>query len=149
MVSLRPRRAPAVLGLIVAWMLTLLFAQTALALFTKAVTGGPLTVASATLVAPSKTAALQSGCRNGKTPEVEVSWAATTSAFATSYSLERATKSSGPYSLVASVLIGTLAHVDTSSLSASTTYYYRVSSIFKSWSATSLSASVKTESCSN
>jgi hypothetical protein len=120
-------------------------APVALAAFIHSATGGPLTVASATLAAPGSVKAAQINCRTNKTPEIEVSWSATSSTYATSYSVERATASSGPYTSLSSVAIGETSYTDKSgSLGYSTTYYYRVSSVFHSWSTTSTSASVKT-----
>jgi len=147
----RIRRAPAVAGLFGAVLVAMLCAQSAFALFTHAVTGGPLTIASGTLAAPAKVTAAQLTCRTGKAPEVEVSWSASTSSFAVSYSLERATSSNGTYTVLASgIPLETLHRVDAASLAASTTYYYRVSSVDHSWVTASASVSVKTlsKSCS-
>ncbi|HSZ06099.1 MAG TPA: hypothetical protein VK778_12995 [Solirubrobacteraceae bacterium] len=120
-------------------------APVALAAFTHSATGGPLTVASATLAAPGSVKATQASCRIDKGPEVEVTWSATGSTYATSYTVERATASSGPYTSLASVPIGERAYTDKSnSLGYSTTYYYRVTTVFYSWSTSSTSASVKT-----
>jgi hypothetical protein len=120
-------------------------AQVALAVFTKSVGGGPLTVATSTLSSPTSPTANQVNCRSNKTPEIEVAWSATSSSYATSYTVERATVSSGPYTSLGSVAIGATAYTDKSgSLAYSTTYYYRVSTVYRSWSATSTSASVRT-----
>jgi fibronectin type 3 domain-containing protein len=124
---------------------TLASAPVALAVFGHTATGGPLTLASATLAAPGSVKAAQVGCRTNKTPEIEVSWSATSSTYATSYTVERATTGSGPYTSVASVPIGETSSTDKSaSLGYSTTYYYRVTTVFHSWSTSSTSASVKT-----
>lgn len=125
--------------------------QIALAVFSKTVTGGPLTVASATLSAPSKASASQTNCRNNKTPDITVTWSESSSSYLTSYSIERATLSNGPYTAVASVNNSETSYTDGSNqLAYSTTYYYRVSAMYKSWTAASSSASVKTlsKSCS-
>jgi hypothetical protein len=120
-------------------------APLALAVFNKTIAGGPLTVATSTLAASAKGTAAQVNCRTNKTPEIEVSWSATSSTYASSYTVERATASAGPYSSVASVAIGQTSYIDKSAaLGYSTTYYYRVVTVFYSWSATSTSASVKT-----
>lgn len=119
--------------------------QIALAVFSKAVTGGPLTVASATLAAPTKTSVSQANCRPNKTPEITVTWSASSSSYLTSYSVERATASNGPYTSVASLATSYTSYADSSAaLGYSTTYYYRVSAVYKSWTAVSSSASVKT-----
>jgi hypothetical protein len=123
----------------------LVSAQVALAVFTKVVTGGPLTVATSTLSPPSGVTASQFNCRTNRTSEIEVAWSATSSGYATSYTVERATASSGPYTALSSVPIGKTSYTDSSgSLAYSTTYYYRVSAVYRSWSATSAAASVKT-----
>lgn len=120
---------------------TLASAPVALAVFAHTAAGGPLTVTSATLAAPGSVKATQVSCRTNKTPEIEVSWSATSS----TYAVERATASSGPYTSLGSVAIGETSYTDKSgSLGYSTTYYYRVSSVFHSWSTSSTSASVKT-----
>jgi hypothetical protein len=120
-------------------------AQIALASFTHTATGGPLTVASSTLLPATGVNASQVNCRANKTPEIEVTWSATSSSYATSYTIERATASSGPYTSVGSVAIGKQSYTDSSgSLAYSTTYYYRVSVVYRSWNTTSPVASVKT-----
>jgi hypothetical protein len=120
-------------------------AQVALAVFTHTATGGPLTVATATLSPPTGVSATQVNCRINKNPEIEVSWTATSSTWASTYTVERATASTGPYTSVASVAIGKTSYTDKSaSLGYSTTYYYRVAAVYQSWSATSTPASVKT-----
>jgi fibronectin type 3 domain-containing protein len=120
-------------------------AQVALAVFTKTAAGGPLTVETATLAAPTDVSATQVSCRSNKNPEIDVSWSATSSTYATSYTVERATALAGPYTAVGSVATPKTSYTDTSgSLGYSTTYYYRVAAVYRSWSATSTAASVKT-----
>jgi hypothetical protein len=120
-------------------------APLALAIFNKTIVGGPLTIATSTLAAPGKTAATQINCHTNKTPEIEANWSATGSAYASSYTLERATVSTGPYTAVSSVPISETSSTDSSaSLTYSRTYYYRVSAIYHSWSATSTVTSVTT-----
>ncbi len=120
-------------------------AQVALAVFTKTAVGGPLTVVTATLAAPTGVSATQANCRNNKTPEIGVAWSATSSTYATSYTVERATASAGPYTVLGSVAVPKTSYTDTSgTLGYSTTYYYRVAAVYRSWSATSTPASVKT-----
>jgi len=120
-------------------------AQAALAVFNKAVTGGPLTVVTSMLSPPTGVAATQVNCRLDKNPEIEVSWSATTSTYASSYTVERATASAGPYTALGSVTIGKTSYIDKSvSLGYSITYYYRVTAVYDSWSTTSTVASVKT-----
>jgi hypothetical protein len=144
--AMRPRRrhvSAAVLALFAS--AALVFAPVALAVFTHAAAGGPQTVATSTLAAPKGVAAAQVNCRLDKSPEVEVKWSATSSTYATSYEVERATSSAGSYTELASVAYGKTSYTDKStSLASSTTYYYRVTAEYQSWSATSVAASVKT-----
>ena len=119
--------------------------QVALAVFNKTATGGPLTVATSTLAAPGKATATQVNCRINKSPEIEVGWSATSSSYASTYTVERATAGAGPYTSVSSVPIGETAYTDKSaSLAYSSTYYYRVSAVYRLWNAVSTSGSVKT-----
>ena len=120
-------------------------AQVALAVFTHTATGGPLTVATPTLAPAKGLAAAQVNCHIDKSPEIEVSWSATSSTWASTYTVERATASAGPYTSVASVAINKTSYTDKSaSLGYSTTYYYRVAAVYASWTTTSTAASVKT-----
>ncbi|MGA8363073.1 MAG: hypothetical protein WB709_00980 [Solirubrobacteraceae bacterium] len=81
-------------------------AHVALAVFNDPAASGPLTLITATL-SPAKGVTLaQVNCRTNKNPEIEVEWTATSSAYATSYTVERATTSAGPYTSIASVAIG-------------------------------------------
>jgi len=124
-------------------------AQVALAVFTKTATGGSMTIATSTLAAPTGPTVTQVNCRSKKTPEIEVDWAATSSSYVTSYSVERATSSNGAYTAVASVNAEQTVYTDKGgSLAYSTTYYYRVSAVYHSWTATSTVKSVKTLSSS-
>jgi hypothetical protein len=120
-------------------------AQVALAVFAHTATGGPLTIASSTLSPATGVNASQVNCRIDKTPEIEVTWSATSSTYASTYTVERATASAGPYTTLASVAISKTSYTDKSGLlQYSTTYYYRVTTVYDSWSATSTVASVKT-----
>jgi hypothetical protein len=120
-------------------------AQVAPAFFNKAATGGPLTVATSTLSPPGGVSATQVNCRNNKPVEIEVAWSATSSGYATSYTVERAGAAGGPYTALSSVPIAKTSYIDSGESPAySTTYYYRVTVMYRSWSATSASASVKT-----
>lgn len=121
-------------------------APRALALFTGSATGGPLTVSSPTMSPAGAVSAEQINCRTNHTPEIEVSWSATSSSYATSYTVERATSSTGSYTaLITIALGGATSYTDTSkSLGYSTTYYYRVVVVYHSWSVTSAVASART-----
>ncbi len=124
---------------------TLAGAHVALAVFNDSAAGGPLTLITATLSPAKGVTAAQVNCRTNKNPEIELDWTATNSTYATSYTVERATASAGPYTSVASVAIGKTAYTDSSgALASSTTYYYRVAAVYRSWSAPSTAASVKT-----
>jgi hypothetical protein len=126
-------------------LVALMGAQAALGVFNAKATGGPFTVASATLSAPKTVKAAQTKCKSNHTPEILVEWTATSSAAATEYAIERATSSNGPYTEVASIPISQRSYTDSSSqLGYSTTYYYRVSATVESWSAASSSVSLKT-----
>jgi hypothetical protein len=123
----------------------LICAPMALAVFNKSQLDGPLTVATATLAAASEVNATQSNCRVNKGVEIGVTWSASSSSYATSYTVERATSSNGPYTSVASVEISKHSYTDSSgSLAYSTTYYYRVSVVYRSWSTASTADPVKT-----
>ena len=112
--------------------------STATAQFTNSATAGPMSLASATLAAPTAPTAAQTNCKNAKPPTNTVGWTATSSAFATGYRIERATTSGGPYSLVANVAIGTTSYLDVDpALASSTTYYYRAVSTYQSWTTAS------------
>jgi hypothetical protein len=120
-------------------------APVALAIFTGSTAGGPETVSSATLSAVSNMAAAQVNCRGNKGAEVSVTWTESSSSYVTSYLVERATSGNGAYMVLGSVAAGKTSYTDSSeSLGYSTTYYYRVSAVYRSWSATSTAASVKT-----
>ncbi len=125
---MRPTRrhiSAAVLALVTIALLA--SAQAALAVFNKTVLGGPLTVATSTLAPAKGVTATQINCRLNKNPEIEVSWSATSSTWASTYTVERATAGAGPYTAAGSVPIGETSYTDKSgSLGYSTTYYYRV-----------------------
>ncbi len=134
--------AAALLGAVVA---LLVLAGAASALFSAKATGGPAQIATATMLPPSLTSVTQVSCRTNKTPNIEVSWSASGSSYTSGYSVERATASAGPYTVIASLSSGESSYLDSSaSLGYSTTYYYRVSASLHSWSAASTAVSVKT-----
>jgi hypothetical protein len=120
-------------------------ASTATAQFTRSAAAGPASLASATLAPPTATTAAQTNCKANKPVTITVSWTATTSVFATGYRIERATSTAGPFSLVASIAIGTTSQVDSSpGLAYTTPYVYRVLATFQSWTAPSAAASMTT-----
>lgn len=139
------RRRTLAAGLALAAAVMLASARVALAVFTHSVAGGPLTVISSTLAPPTNPAATQVNCRSNRNPEIEVTWSATSSTYASSYEVERASASAGPYTQLAGVSTGETSYTDRSgSLTYSTTYYYRVSAIYRAWSGASTPASVNT-----
>jgi hypothetical protein len=120
-------------------------AHVALGVFSKLVVGGPLTVASSTLSPATAVNLTQVNCRLKKTPEIEVDWAATSSSYVTSYIVERATSSAGPYSERTTIPTEQTVYTDKGgSLTYSTTYYYRVSAVYRSWSTVSTVKSIRT-----
>lgn len=123
----------------------LVCAPMALAVFNKTVHGGPMTVGTSTLAGAGEVNATQSNCRVNKGVEIGVTWSASSSTYVTSYTVERATASSGPYTAVSSVEASKRSYTDGSgSLAYSTTYYYRVSAVYRSWITASTADSVKT-----
>jgi hypothetical protein len=141
--SWRQCRSGLVLALALVAILAL--APAALAVFTHTASGGPLQVATSKLAPPTAITATQINCKGLENPEIEVTWSATSSTYATAYTVERATASAGPYTSLASMPFAQTAYADQSSaLANSTTYYYRVSATYRSWSATSAVTSLTT-----
>jgi hypothetical protein len=122
----------------------LAYAPVALALFTSSKTGGPQTIATATMAAPTNVSATQINCRLNRSPEVKIAWTASSSSYVSSYTIERATASNGSYAALGSVAASDTSYTDSSSLNYSTTYYYRVVAVLHDWSASSGAYSVKT-----
>ena len=95
-------------------------------------------MSSATLAAPTGAAATTSACTKHVTSSIQVavSWTATSSAFATGYTIQRGTSATGPFSTVGTVVgLNTVTFTDTSgTLALSTNYYYVVVATFASWS---------------
>lgn len=123
-----------VLGLAVA-----IAAPAALAGWSSSVSAGPLPVSSATIATPTGAAATTIGaaCTAHVTSSIQanVSWTATTSAFATGYTISRGTAVGGPFTSVGSVSgNSTVTFTDTSgTLGLSTSYYYVVTATFANW----------------
>jgi hypothetical protein len=140
----RSRRATSTA--LLAAILTLATAGVAQAIFTVTAKGGPMAISSATLAAPATVTAEQTACKKNQPVTISVSWSKTTSSFATSYTLERATATNGPYTAVATgISIALTSYEDTSpTLESSTTYYYRVAPNYHSWSTPSTPVKVKT-----
>jgi hypothetical protein len=133
-----------VLVLLIAGAVALAFTSLAIAQFTRTASS-TLPVSTTTLAPPTAVSPTQTNCRNNRPPEITVAWTATTSAFATGYTVERAPAAAGPYATVATLAIGTTSTVDPDlTLAYATAYYYRVHSTFRSWTGTSAVASVTT-----
>jgi hypothetical protein len=125
--------------------LALALAPLADAVFNSLKSGGSMTLAADTLEAPGSPAAAQTNCHINKSPEIKVEWTASGSGYATSYAVERRTGSTGAYELVAGVNKPGTSYTDKSNgLEYSTTYNYRVSTTYHSWTAASTVVSVKT-----
>jgi fibronectin type 3 domain-containing protein len=123
-----------VLGVVV-----VIVAPAALAGWSSALSAGPLPVSSATIAASTGAAATTIGaaCTMHVTSsiQVNVSWTATTSAFATGYTIQRGTAAGGPFATVGTVSgVSTVTFTDTTgTLALSTPYYYVVVATFASW----------------
>ncbi len=131
---MRKRRALCLvaLGLAVA-----VVAPVALGAWSSTVSAGPLPVSSATIVAPAGAAATTSACtkHDATTIQIAVSWTATSSTFATGYTIKRGTAAGGPFTSVGSVSgRTTVTWTDTTgALALSTNYYYVVDATFANW----------------
>jgi hypothetical protein len=126
-----------------------ILAPVALGAWSSSVSAGPLPVSSATLAAPTGASATTSACtkHDATTIQVTVSWTATSSAFASGYTIMRGTSATGPFSTVGNVSgQSTVTFTDTTgTLAISTVYYYVVVATFASWSSgNSNAASVTT-----
>ncbi len=125
----------------------------ALAGWSSPVDAGSLSVATASLTAPTGVAAAIAACtpRQATSLTVNVTWVATSSP-AAGYTILRGTRVSGPFTAVGSVVgVGTAAWTDTTGkLKFSTAYYYVVQSTVQSWtSPVSATASVTTPRSKN
>lgn len=103
------------------------------------------TYSSATLAPPTGLSATASCSLLIVGPQVALGWTATTSTYATGYTVERSTASGGPYTVLASLGASTTSYTDTST-SAGTTYWYVVVATYQSWSTPSAQASATTPS---
>jgi cellulose 1,4-beta-cellobiosidase len=142
-----PKRSrPARLGTLLAVAaLALITASLAGAGFTSPASAGPISIATATLQPPTGATATQTNCRNNKPVQITVNWTATTSAFATGYTIQRSTTSGGPYNTIGTLPSGTTTYTDTDpTLAYTTTYDYIVQATYQAWTATSNQASLTT-----
>jgi hypothetical protein len=139
------RAVVSILALALAGVLTLAGAPLASAVFSALQTAGPMTLVAGTLDAADAPAAGQFNCRTNKSPEVKLEWTASTSTYATSYDIERRTGTTGSFESLATVSTSQSTYTDKSAaLNYSTTYYYRVVTVYRSWTANSVLASMKT-----
>lgn len=133
--------SPAVAVMVV--VASLLCAPFAMAVFNSRANGGPLLLSTSSLTPPTAVTATLLNCRR-KSVELNISWSASKSAYATAYVVEQAPKSSGPFVALATVPTTQTSYSDTAE---STTYpatdYYRVTAQFRSWSASSISTQAK------
>lgn len=99
---------------------------------------------------PASTATLQPpasvtttvNCPNAKKGDILVSWAATTSSFATGYTVSRASNG-GPPTVIATVAATTTSYDDVTVVGA-TTYTYSVVATYQSWTSVSTNAAPAT-----
>lgn len=90
-------------------------------------------ISSATIQPPTGLTAT-GGCQTVVVgPKVTLNWTATTSAYATTYTIYRSTTNGGPYSSIASVATSQNTYTDTSVNLLSTTYYYVMKSNYLNW----------------
>jgi hypothetical protein len=131
---MRKRRSLCFVGLA---LVVAVVAPVALGAWSSSVSAGPLPVSSATIAAPTGTAATESACtkHDATTLQVAVTWTATSSTFAAGYTIMRGTAAGGPFTAVGSVVgRATVAWTDaTGTLAYSTTYYYVVDATFANW----------------
>jgi hypothetical protein len=127
-------RRAALPSLLLAGVTILLGGHLALAAFTGEAQS-EATIATATLAPPKPVAAVQVNCQRNGAVEIELSWSPSSSSYVSSYSLERSNSATGSYAKLASVPSNTTSYTDTSQLASTTTYFYRVSALYMSWSA--------------
>lgn len=102
---------------------------------------------SDTLAAPTAPSAAAAGCEL-LLPRVQVSWTATSSAWADGYDVSRSGTSGGPYAVVGTVSGQSTTSFLDSGLTVQTTYYYVVRATKAGWrSAPTGEASITTGLC--
>lgn len=126
----RRHGAAAALGL--ATLAALLLAGGALGAWVNTPTGGPESLASATLDAPTGMAVVRGTCVKHASYPLVVSWNASTSPAVAGYEIFQATTSGGPYTSLGTVSAATTSYTD-STTTYNTTYYYVVKSLRNSW----------------
>jgi hypothetical protein len=130
------RRARSLIGTLFLLTSFVTGATPAFASFTSVPSAPSMTIASATLVAPTGTSASNSGCIVSSSTKVKVTWTASTSTFADGYQVLRSTTNGGPYSVVGTVSgLNTTSFTD-SSVAFLTTYYYVVRATKLNWTST-------------
>ena len=109
----------------------------------------PQQLSTATLQPPTGTAAARGDCFPVLAVEVEVTWTASSSAFADGYQVFRSATSGGPYTLIGTVPGGTTTFTDTD-VTFLTTYHYVVQAtrnLWRSVSSTQASFTTPTPAC--
>jgi len=149
---MRKRRPLCLVALVLA-LAAATVAPVALGAWSSSVSAGPLPVSSATIAAPTGAAAAVSACtkHDATALQVALSWTATSSAFATGYTIKRGTAAGGPFTAVGGVGgRATVTWTDaTAALAYSTTYYYVVDATFANWTSPDSNAASVTTPDSN
>jgi hypothetical protein len=105
----------------------------------------PQQLSTATLQPPTGTAAARGACLPVLSVEVEVSWTASSSAFADGYQVFRSTTSGGPYTPIGTVSGRTTTTFTDTDVTFLTTYHYVVQAARNLWrSVDSTQASITT-----
>jgi hypothetical protein len=135
--------SPAAVAMVVA--ASLLWAPVALGVFSDPAQGGPQLVSTSDLTPPAAVSATVSNCRHNKPVELNVTWTSSESNYASSYTVERAAKSAGPFVVIATLPATQTSYSETlESGMYSTSDYYRISVLYRSWSDSSTAVSVTT-----
>ncbi len=119
-------------------------ATVALGAFTATVSA-PQAIATATLATATNVAATQVSCTKNNPPQIRITWTASTSTFASGYTILRSTTNGSGYAQIGTVNALTTTFTDPStSLGYTTTYYYVVDTTYQAWSARSTQSQVTT-----
>ncbi|HET7566990.1 MAG TPA: hypothetical protein VFJ91_03305 [Gaiellaceae bacterium] len=126
----RRHGAAAALGL--ATLAALLLAGGALGAWAGSAIGGPESLVSATLDAPTGISVVRGTCVKHSSYPLVVSWTGSTSPAVAGYEIFQSTTSGGPYTSLGTVSAATRSYTD-SSTTYNTTYYYVVKSLRNTW----------------
>lgn len=123
----------------------LLLAGVASGAWSNVFVGGPQSLVSATLDAPTGLSAAHGTCVKHGTDQIVLTWTASTSPAVGGYQIFRATTSGGPYSSIGTVTGRTTTTYTDAGLPFNTTYYYVVQASRATWrSANSAQTSLMT-----